>query len=143
MADPDRPSPLTRLPLSSASASPRPSGSRILTDHGPTRRRNSRWRLANRPLLPRDVETPEVPSLLFSAAGFVVKSVLFQLNLLVSFLGIPFRLLKVSFLAAADPLGTVNKARNAVEGRFSSVWNGFVGRRQDLGELAGRFALGV
>lgn len=62
-------------------------------------------------------------SLLFMVAGFLIKLVFFQLNLLVGCLKIPVKLLQYSILMVCDPFGTVKRIFKVVKTRFLCVLN--------------------
>ncbi|KAG1359402.1 seipin-2 [Cocos nucifera] len=103
---------------------------------------------------PSPVDAGSQPQgLLVTIAGFVIKSVFFQLGLLISSITFPIWLLHWSFLFLTNPFGTLRRARDGIKERVLRVWKdlvekvsplvfGNLGGQQGVGKLAARLAWG-
>ncbi|OAY77376.1 seipin-2-like [Ananas comosus] len=61
-------------------------------------------------------------TLLECVAGFVIRAVLFQLNLVVNCITFPICLLHCSFLLVIDPFGSIRRYKDHMRARVSSAW---------------------
>lgn len=86
------------------------------------------------------------PSWLVFLAGFVIKAIFFQINLLIRSFGFPIWVLYWSFLLVTNPFGTLRRGRNCATGKLTWVFRALIERGAPLvggqGKLAARVAWG-